>query len=43
LVYPSALLFPNSYIILYWKFYFLPFPIHAQKYGFHCANFYIYS
>ena len=30
LVYLSALLFPNSYIILVWKFYFLPFSVHAQ-------------
>jgi len=30
LVYLSILLFPNSYIILYWKFYFLPFSVHAQ-------------
>jgi hypothetical protein len=25
LVYLSALLFPNSYIMLFWEFYFLPF------------------
>ena len=24
------LLFPNSYIILFWEFYFLPFSVHAQ-------------
>jgi len=30
LVYLSVLLFPNSYIILYWEFYFLPFSVHAQ-------------
>jgi len=30
LVYLLALLFPNSYIILVWKFYFLPFSLHAQ-------------
>jgi hypothetical protein len=24
------LLFPDSYIILYWEFYFLPFSVHAQ-------------
>jgi len=30
LVYLSILLFPNSYIILFWEFYFLPFAIHAQ-------------
>ena len=26
----SALLFPNSYVILFWEFYFLPFSVHAQ-------------
>jgi hypothetical protein len=30
LVYLSNLLFPNSYIILFWEFYFLPFSVHAQ-------------
>ena len=30
LVYLSILLFPNSYIILCWEFYFLPFSIHVQ-------------
>jgi hypothetical protein len=30
LVYLSVLLFPNSYIILFWEFYFLPFSVHAQ-------------
>ena len=30
LVFLSVLLFPNSYIILFWKFYFLPFSVHAQ-------------
>jgi len=30
LVYLSILLFPNSYIILFWEFYFLPFSLHAQ-------------
>ena len=30
LVHLSALLFPNSYIILFWEFYFLPFSVHAQ-------------
>ena len=30
LVYPSSLLLPNSYIILFWEFYFLPFSVHAQ-------------
>ena len=30
LVYLSILLFPNSYIILFWEFYFLPFSVHAQ-------------
>ena len=30
LFYLSILLFPNSYIILFWEFYFLPFSIHAQ-------------
>ena len=29
-VYLSILLFPNSYIILFWEFCFLPFSIHAQ-------------
>jgi hypothetical protein len=24
------LLFANSYTILFWEFYFLPFPVHAQ-------------
>jgi hypothetical protein len=26
----SILLFPNSYIILFWEFHFLPFCLHAQ-------------
>ena len=30
LVYLSIVLFPNSYIILFWEFYFLPFSVHAQ-------------
>jgi hypothetical protein len=30
LFYLSALLFPNSYAILFWTFYFLPFSLHAQ-------------
>jgi hypothetical protein len=30
LVYLSALLFPNSYIILFGGFCFLPFCVHAQ-------------
>jgi len=30
LVYRSVLLFQNSYIILFWEFYFLPISIHAQ-------------
>ena len=30
LVYLSASLFPNSYIILFWEYYFLPLPVHAQ-------------
>jgi hypothetical protein len=30
LVYPSILLFPNSYIIPFWEFNFLPFSVHAQ-------------
>jgi hypothetical protein len=30
LVYLSILLFPNSYIIPFWKFCFLPFSVHAQ-------------
>jgi hypothetical protein len=29
LVYPSIALFPNSYTILFWEFYFLPFSVHA--------------
>jgi len=30
LVYLSILLFSNSYILLFWKFYFLPFSVHVQ-------------
>ena len=30
LVYLSISLFPNSYIILFWGFYFLPFSVHVQ-------------
>jgi hypothetical protein len=30
LVYLTILLFPNSYIILFWEFCFLPFSLHAQ-------------
>ena len=30
LVYLSVLLFPNSCIIPFWEFYFLPFSVHAQ-------------
>ena len=30
LVYFSTSLFPNSYIILFWEFYFLPFSVHGQ-------------
>ena len=30
LVYLSILLFPNSYIILFWEFYILPFSVHVQ-------------
>ena len=30
LVYFSILLLPNSYKILIWEFYFLPFSVHAQ-------------
>jgi hypothetical protein len=30
LVYLSTLLFPDSYIIFFWEFYFLPFSVHAQ-------------
>jgi hypothetical protein len=26
----SILLFPDSYVILFWQFYFLPFSVHAQ-------------
>ena len=25
-----VLLFPNSYIVLFWEFYFLPFSVHVQ-------------
>jgi len=30
MVYFSILLFPNSYIILFWEFCFLPFSVHVQ-------------
>jgi hypothetical protein len=30
LVYLSIFLFPNSYVILFWEFCFLPFSEHAQ-------------
>ena len=30
LVYLSILLFPNSYIMPFWEFYFLPLSVHAQ-------------
>jgi hypothetical protein len=30
LVYLLALLFPNSYTILFWEFYLLPFSVHVQ-------------
>ena len=30
LFYLSILLFPNSYLIRFWEFYFLPFSVHAQ-------------
>jgi hypothetical protein len=30
LVYLSILLFPNSYIMLFGEFYFLPFSVHVQ-------------
>jgi hypothetical protein len=30
LVYLSILLFPNSFTILIWKSYFLPFSVHVQ-------------
>ena len=30
LIYLSILLFPNSYIIPFWEFYFLPLSVHAQ-------------
>ena len=29
-IYLSVLLFPNSYIIPVWEFYFLPFSVHTQ-------------
>ena len=29
-IYLSVLLFPNSYIIPFWEFYFLPFSVHTQ-------------
>jgi hypothetical protein len=32
LVYLLVLLIPNSYITLFWKFYFLPFSVHVQTY-----------
>ena len=31
LLYPLILLFPNSYIIPFWEFYFLPFSVQASK------------
>ena len=31
LVYLSILLFPHSYIILFWEFYFLPLSVHVQN------------
>ena len=31
LVYLSILLFPNSYMILFWESYFLPFSLHTQN------------
>jgi hypothetical protein len=40
LVYLSILLFPNSYKILFWEFYFLPFSVHVQTniiYLTHCG------
>ena len=30
LVYLSILLFPHSYIVPFWEFYFLPFSVHVQ-------------
>jgi hypothetical protein len=30
LVYLLVLLIPNSYTILFWDFYFLPFSVHVQ-------------
>jgi hypothetical protein len=30
LVYLLVLLFPNSYTILFWESYFLPFSVHVQ-------------
>jgi hypothetical protein len=30
LVYLLVLLFPNSRIMLFWEFYFLPFSVHVQ-------------
>jgi hypothetical protein len=41
LVYLSILLFQNSYIILFWEFYFLPFSVNAQTtviYLIHCNS-----
>jgi hypothetical protein len=30
LVYPLVFLIPNSYTILFWEFYFLPFYVNVQ-------------
>jgi hypothetical protein len=30
LVYLLVFLFPNSYTIFFWEFYFLPFSVHVQ-------------
>ena len=42
LVYLPILLFPNSYIILFWEFYFLPFSVHTQT-NIIYLNYHMYS
>jgi hypothetical protein len=41
MVYLSNLSFPNSYIMLFWEFYFLPFSVHAQTNTI-CLNYCLY-
>ena len=52
LVYLLVLLFPNSYPILFWEFYFLPFSARVQTISMHtatlnyitiCSNWYFFS